>query len=181
MSITIKCRGCDVEFEAQRINKIWCDGCKRARRKAYQQNYDHTKKGPCPQCGKPIGHRAALCRVCDNKDRATRYLGENNPNWRKGRTRDKFGYVLVRVKPQAHKAGAGAYRREHHVVWEQANGKPLPNGWVVHHLNGIKDDNRPENLLGISRKAHHTQHRAYERRIRELEKEIHNLRQLKLA
>ena len=33
----------------------------------------------------------------------------------------------------------------HRVIWERVNG-PIPEGMEINHLNGIKDDNRLENL-----------------------------------
>ncbi|KKM99553.1 hypothetical protein LCGC14_1146770 [marine sediment metagenome] len=169
MSIWIECQGCHRTFEAGRINKVWCAECKDSRRKEYQARYDTGRKEPCPRCGTPKGFRALLCRSCDNKDRAVRHLGENNPNWRQGRTSDKLGYVYVRIRPGAHRAGQHAYRAEHRVVWEAAHG-PIPKGWIIHHLNGIKGDNRIENLAAMPRSEHHIRHaEPYERRIKELE------------
>ena len=72
--------------------------------------------------------------------------------------------------------GGGAYRPEHRIVWEQTHGQTLPSTWVVHHLNGVKDDNRPENLAAMPRHEHHTHPRKalvpYEERIQELEQRL---------
>lgn len=80
-------------------------------------------------------------------------IGENTASWKGGRVKSKGGYVLIH-KPGHTRITHGNYVYEHIVVWEEANKMPLPEGYVVHHLNGIKDDNRPENLLAVPRKGH---------------------------
>ncbi|KKL98075.1 hypothetical protein LCGC14_1828020 [marine sediment metagenome] len=97
--------------------------------------------------------------------------GINNPSYKNGRTQNgKDGYVFI-LKPKHPRAIQG-YVREHLLVWEEANGKPLPEGWVIHHLNGIKHDNRPENLVALTSMKHSLVLNAKAKQIRRLEDKI---------
>lgn len=49
----------------------------------------------------------------------------------------------------------GALKGEHVVIAEAMHGGPLPQGAVVHHINGDSLDNRPENLMVCRDQAHH--------------------------
>lgn len=61
-----------------------------------------------------------------------------------GRIYDNRGYVLVRTLKG--NAGKGKYTMEHRLVMEEKLRRKLEAHENIHHINGIKDDNRPENL-----------------------------------
>jgi len=68
------------------------------------------------------------------------------------------------------------YVAEHRAVWELTHGRQLPKGWVVHHQNGIKTDNRPQNLVAMPTEKHEKFISILKQRIRELEIENSQLR-----
>lgn len=100
---------------------------------------------------------------------------EENSNWKGGRSKHG-GYNLV-LMPPGHlraKSHGKRYIEEHILVWERVHGKTLPDGWIIHHLNGVKDDNRPRNLVAMPKGEHHyAMHlESIKARIRELEAEV---------
>lgn len=109
---------------------------------------------------------AIRLRVQQGKD-----VGENHSQW-KGKRITRKGYVFLH-QPN-HPRSKNGRVQEHIVVWEQAHGRPLPKSMCVHHLNGIKSDNRPENLYACTNSEHQTVHThgACKQRIRELEERV---------
>lgn len=81
--------------------------------------------------------------------------GDRNPNWRGGRSIASNGYVLVRVGINHHLADVRGYAYEHRIVAEGKLGRRLLPGEIVHHINEITTDNRPENIEVVASIAHH--------------------------
>lgn len=106
----------------------------------------------------------------------TYYAQGNHPsNWRGGRY-SHSGYTLI-IDPKCSRVGKDGYCREHISVWEKVHNQPLPRNQIIHHLNGIKSDNRPENLIAMKQGEHINQTMPYKKRIRELEVKITLLEQ----
>ena len=99
-----------------------------------------------------------------------RFTGKHNPRWTGGR-HVANGYARVRM-PSHPKADNRGYVREHVLVWERHHGVSLPKGWHVHHKNGDKLDNRPENLEAMTHQKHRDVIPALLRRIAELETQL---------
>lgn len=70
--------------------------------------------------------------------------GDRHPSFKTGRHRNTQGYVVV--LDRKHHRSRNGYVFEHIKVMEKFLGRPLLLTETVHHKNGIKDDNRIENL-----------------------------------
>lgn len=68
------------------------------------------------------------------------------------------GYVKIRVGKEHPLADPNGYAYEHLVVWVSAANERPSNGFILHHTNGYKDDNRLENLELMSRAEHNRLH-----------------------
>jgi len=108
-----------------------------------------------------------LCADCNRKS----HTGIKNPNWKGGRRvgGSKGEYVLI-LAPE-HPYAVNGYVLEHRLVVEKRIGRHLSPEEIVHHLNGIPNDNRDENLVVVNRENHesYTYIKALQERIKQLE------------
>lgn len=105
--------------------------------------------------GRRVNHALCACG-CGRTPVAGRYLKGHNRKALGGKTRS-HGYVLVMAKdhPRANPRG---YVREHILVAERTLGRRVGRNEDVHHINGDRADNRPENLEVLSHREHMARH-----------------------
>lgn len=72
-------------------------------------------------------------------------FGDQHKGWKGGKTTDKSGYILVYC-PDHPNCNNSGYVREHRLVMEQKLGRLLERHEVVHHIDGVKGNNDPNNL-----------------------------------
>lgn len=83
--------------------------------------------------------------------------GAAHPWWKGGSYISSEGYRMVYAKGHP-RCWENDHVREHILVAEQKLGRPLLPDEVVHHINGIKTDNRPENLEVKTNSQHVSEH-----------------------
>jgi len=70
---------------------------------------------------------------------AQKRTGPQHPNWKTGKYKDANGYIRLSFP-------GGKSQLEHRAVMEKTLGRVLLPEETIHHKNGIRDDNRSENL-----------------------------------
>lgn len=89
-------------------------------------------------CGQPSSARG-LCKGHYSQLQSGRELRAIDRSPSKGRRVNRQGYVEVRIAPSR-------WELEHRVAMSAHMGRPLLPDETVHHVNGVRDDNRLENL-----------------------------------
>jgi hypothetical protein len=101
----------------------------------------------CPSCGTVRttrkGREGLICRQCYYKTRR----GAAHPNWKGGRYISDDGRVFLLTPHRG-------YVQRSRLVMEAVLGRQLLSHEDAHHLNGIKHDDRPENLQVMTHGEH---------------------------
>jgi HNH endonuclease len=109
---------------------------------------------PCvfPNCSLPRkvyfdkdGQMKGYLKCCENHFGWNRIPGPTHPNATKhGRRMNDDGYIEILNPRKAGCKSGSRYILEHRWVIEQAIGRQLEVDEKVHHMNGVRDDNRLE-------------------------------------
>jgi hypothetical protein len=141
----------------------------------------------CPKCKKirwvtesniyNSSNFTKLCQSCNGRS------GEENGSWKGGiveaNSKKKNYYLLQYVNkdsPYYSMVNSRGYVLQHRLIVAKKLGRPLKKHEVVHHINCIKNDNRPENLELLNTKYKHVLITKMESRIKELEQKLENLK-----
>ncbi len=134
------CAECGTSFQA--IHKRVCSRC------VYKKHRSKLVEVDCPDCNGPMKNPTSpRCRSCAARLRVASRGGKAVDREYSHKTHmvNSYGYVLEYC-PDHPKAYSGGYVFEHRLVMEEHLGRYLVKGENVHHKNGVRSDNRIENL-----------------------------------
>jgi hypothetical protein len=108
----------------------------------------------CPACSTTVsswladvrqglakGTWTGLCHDCALRSRSR----ENHPSWVGGRREEKTGYIMLYL-PDHPAAYQNGYILEHRLIMEKMIGRYLEPHETVHHKDGDRKNNHPDNL-----------------------------------
>jgi len=154
----MNCARCGKPFEKKTSRQKYCSFVCYNRAKSerwYRKN--GRGKGVCSKCLKEYTksrHNQKYCSIECSSESQRRYLTVPQCLEKANRKIDKnLGYVRI-YAPMHKEANTWGYVYEHRLIAEQVLNRSLKKNEVVHHINGIRWDNRRGNLAVMSSSDH---------------------------
>ena len=160
----LNCIICNKEFERFGKQILTAKTCSKQCLGELKKAEPNTK---CTQCNKDFhlkesskkrykrNHGYFCSTECVANFRKEKYLGEENPNFRKQVNRCSDGYKLDYIPK------FGRIKLHHKVTFETLGINKIPNNYCVHHRDCNVDNNTPENLVLISNSDHKWLHKQF--------------------
>lgn len=182
MKVISICKNCGEEYSQPKCRVVRDKFCSSDCGVNWREREREKKRTECPKCGKDFIARKAQLRdgnkpycsigcasshrerkpetylkVAETRSKRTyEYVkGPSHPSWKGGRHK-RNGYIFINIGPNK-------YKQEHRIVFEKYLGRELGPEEIVHHINGIKTDNRIENLELMDRAEHARHHMIHDR------------------
>jgi hypothetical protein len=152
MKYPLSCKLCGKEFHVNKARLQTAKYCSFSCRSKFNSSGSRN-----PFYGKTHTNEVKKAISESNTRRLT---GKRSMGWKGGRVKDGRGYIRI-YKPEHPKAVNG-YVKEHRLIVEEKLGRYLFDNEVIHHINGDKHDNRPENLVALTRKDHINEHKVWD-------------------
>lgn len=144
---TKKCKHCEQEFDSSMITQVYCSiTCRNEFKQQHRKLTIAASPRNCIHCGESFipyrnydeGH-PNYQRSCSPLCGRPVIPFKENRNWKTDKRIQTSGYVTIWTSPWNNVS-------EHRHVMSRHLGRPLLPNETVHHRNGIRDDNRIENL-----------------------------------